>query len=73
MELKEKLQDAVKLSDKKHASPKLVYLLGLFGLALVVLGTWLYFSDTLSSRSAEKAAEQGYRALEVLREPVDSF
>ena len=73
MELKEKLQDAVKLSDKKHASPKLVYLLGLFGLALVVLGTWLYFSDTLSSRSAEKAAEQGNRALEVLREPVDSF
>lgn len=71
--MKEKLLGVMRFSGKKYADPKLVYLLGLFGLAMVVITGWLYFSDANSSRSAAQAAEQGNRALEQVIGPVQSL
>jgi phosphomannomutase/phosphoglucomutase len=73
MDLKQKLQETAHLSGRKHAHPILVYLLGLFGLAMVVVAAWLYFTDSTASRAGAIAAEQGGRALEQIAEPIQSL
>ena len=55
MDMKEKLQEIVQISGEKHASPKLVYLLGVLGICSVILAGWLYFSDSTASSAAERA------------------
>ena len=68
-----KLQNVMRFSGQKYADPKLVYLLGLFGLLMVVVAGWLWFSDSTASRATERALEQGNRVLEQVMEPVGSF
>ncbi|MEE4218525.1 MAG: phosphomannomutase/phosphoglucomutase [Xanthomonadales bacterium] len=68
-----KLQNVMRFSGKKYADPRLVYLLGLFGLLLVVAAGWLWFSDSTATRATERALEQGNRVLELVMEPVESL
>ncbi len=68
-----KLQNVMRFSGKKYANPKLVYLLGLFGLLLMIVAGWLWFSDSTASRATARALEQGNRVLDQVVEPIESF
>lgn len=62
----------MRFSGKKNADPKLIYLLGLVGLALVIVAGWQYFSDSTSSQSVDQVYEEGNRAIGQVLEPVQS-
>jgi phosphomannomutase len=72
MDLKLNLSPGGWISGKKHANPWLIWMLGLFGVVLVVAAVWLAVTDwRVSRQQAEAAAEEEY-ALTQLLEPVQS-
>ena len=70
MELKEKLQESLKLTTSKSVDPKLIYLLGIFGLLLTVVALWLWFADGGSSGSGSKAASEAAAAQQQMQAPI---
>jgi phosphomannomutase/phosphoglucomutase len=73
MDLKEKLQGSIRISRKKRVDVRLIWLLGVFGLALVVASAWLYFSESGSRSSASSISRQGEEVLEQILQPVQSL
>jgi len=73
MDLKETLKDAVHLSGKKKADPKLIFTLGVFGVLLLVLSAWLVVSDWRASKALAEAEAEGQRATELLAQPIQSL
>ena len=60
------------ISGKKHVDRRLIWLLGLLGVALVVAAVWLAISEWRLSRSEAEALAEGEFAVGQLLEPVQS-
>ena len=73
MDMKEKLREIASFSKSKYTEPKLIYLLGLFGLVMILGAAWLSFSDSTASRAAERAKKEGEAVLGAVLEPVRSL
>ena len=73
MDLKNELKQTVSFSTQKKVSPKLIFLLGVFGLAVLVLAGWIYFADWRARAYSESASQAGNRIIEELVEPIRSL
>ena len=73
MDMKQILREFTHFSTKKHASPKLIYLLGLVGLLMILAAGRLYFSDATSARAADRARAEGETVIERVSRTVRSF
>jgi phosphomannomutase len=72
MDLKLNLSLGSWISGKKHVDRWLIWLLGLFGIALAAAAVWLVFSDWRMARYQADAAAEGEYAVTQLLEPVQS-
>jgi len=73
MDLKLKLPAVARLSGAKRVDPKLVFVLGLVGLAILATAVWLAYSDWRASRIAVAADAEAQAILEQVGEPVQSL
>ena len=73
MDLVKELKQKLRFSTEKQVSPTLVLLLGVFGLAVLVLTGWMFFSDWRATAYSEMAAEAGNRIIEELFEPIQNL
>ena len=72
MDWKEKLDHSLTSKTERRARPGLIYALGVFGLVLIAVAGWLYFTDVSASRSKGEVAERVELAAGDLTGPVDA-
>jgi phosphomannomutase/phosphoglucomutase len=72
MDLKLNLSLSGLISGKKHVDRRLIWVLGLFGLALFVAALWLAVTDWRMARADAKARAEAEAAVAQLHEPVQS-
>ena len=73
MDLKEQLEKVANISTKKRADPRLVILLGLFGIALIAVAIWLTITDRRDIGALNAAEREGRQAAERLIQPIQSI
>jgi len=72
MEFKEKLTEFLPISTNKQVDKRLIFLLGLFGILVVVMASWLIFSDWRYKSATLDAQGEGRIAVETLLRPVQN-
>jgi phosphomannomutase/phosphoglucomutase len=73
MELTEKLKNLSRVSTKKRVDVRLVFLLGLFGVFVVMAALWLAISDQRDVGEVSEARQEGRQAVESLVQSVESL
>jgi phosphomannomutase len=73
MDLKETLQNFLKLAETRRVDSRLLILVGALGMLIIASAAWFTFSDQRSGQTASQSAVQGQKAVEQLAQPVQSL
>ncbi|MCJ7816123.1 MAG: hypothetical protein MUP31_08760, partial [Xanthomonadales bacterium] len=73
MELKGKLEEIAHFSTRKHVDNRLIYALGLFGIIMMAIPSWLMVYDWHSAGFIFETRQEARQAIDSLDQPIQAL